>query len=222
MNNPSCKTEGCFRLIAGGGQGYCKPCYDKAYRAGELEVKEISQRGSRIGRLCIYGGCAEPVKYKGLCGKHYKRQWRYGDPSTTLVNVEGGSCIVSSCERPRKMSNGYCAMHYNRMRRNGKLEIDRNSPGEGGINLGGYRVISINGKRVYEHIQRAEEALGKSLPPGAVVHHMNGNESDNFTPLNLIICPSQTYHLLLHRRQRAADFARAMGWNVAQFLENVK
>jgi hypothetical protein len=31
-------------------------------------------------RTCSIDGCARPVKTKGLCDPHYKRQWRYGDP----------------------------------------------------------------------------------------------------------------------------------------------
>lgn len=56
----------------------------------------------------------------------------------------------------------------------------------------------------YLHIAVAERALGHSLPVGAVVHHVDLNPNNN-TPNNLVICPSQKYHFLLHRRQRAID-----------------
>jgi hypothetical protein len=56
--------------------------------------------------------------------------------------------------------------------------------------------------RVYEHVLVAERALGKQLPQQAVVHHRNGDRSDN-VPDNLVICEDQAYHLLLHRRLRA-------------------
>lgn len=53
-----------------------------------------------------------------------------------------------------------------------------------------------------EHILVAEKALGKKLPVDAVVHHMNKDPADNFTPFNLIVCPDQAYHMLIHRRMR--------------------
>lgn len=63
-------------------------------------------------------------------------------------------------------------------------------------NQGGRR-----GGYVFEHILVAEKALGKFLPAGAVVHHVNGDVLDN-RPQNLVICQDQPYHLLIHRRAR--------------------
>lgn len=55
---------------------------------------------------------------------------------------------------------------------------------------------------VREHILIAERALGSELPPGAVVHHVNGNPRDNRRG-NLVVCESDGYHHFLHRRLRA-------------------
>lgn len=56
--------------------------------------------------------------------------------------------------------------------------------------------------RVYEHIIVAERALGKFLPPLAIVHHVDLDGTNN-EPANLVICQDQGYHLFLHRRLRA-------------------
>lgn len=49
------------------------------------------------------------------------------------------------------------------------------------------------------HRLRAEAALGHPLPPGAVVHYADGTRADDAP---LVICPSHSYHALLHKRMR--------------------
>jgi hypothetical protein len=158
--------------------------------------------------VCSLEGCSQPAKYLGLCGKHYKRRWRHGSPEKTLINMNGGVCIVDGCFRPRHSSAGYCKMHDLRVTRHGRTYRIKAPDGSGATNAAGYRLLTIGGRRVYEHIFLAEKALGKPLPPGAVVHHMNSIPDDNYTPFNLVICPSQDYHLLLHRNEAAWKLMR--------------
>ena len=49
------------------------------------------------------------------------------------------------------------------------------------------------------HRRLAGEALGRSLPPKAVIHHVDGTRSEQ-SPL--VICENQKYHFLLHVRER--------------------
>lgn len=53
----------------------------------------------------------------------------------------------------------------------------------------------------YEHRLIAERVLGKPLPSGVQVHHVDENKSNN-SHRNLVICQDQEYHGLLHRRAR--------------------
>lgn len=55
-----------------------------------------------------------------------------------------------------------------------------------------------------EHVVVAERALGRKLPRGAEVHHVNEIKTDN-SPSNLVICPNRQYHQMLHYRSRALD-----------------
>ena len=53
-----------------------------------------------------------------------------------------------------------------------------------------------------EHIVVAEKALGKRLPKGSQVHHINYDKRDNRNG-NLVICQNAKYHKLLHLRTDA-------------------
>ena len=64
---------------------------------------------------------------------------------------------------------------------------------------------------VVEHIVICEKALGKRLPKGAQIHHVDGDKSNN-TPSNLVICQDQAYHSLLHVRQAARAACGNANW----------
>lgn len=59
----------------------------------------------------------------------------------------------------------------------------------------------VRGSKTREHVIVAERALGKMLPSGAAVHHVNENGRDNRN-CNLVICQDNAYHKLLHARMR--------------------
>ena len=65
--------------------------------------------------------------------------------------------------------------------------------------------------RQKEHVLIAAAALGKTLPQGAHVHHVDGNPLNNRNE-NLVICPDNAYHQLLHRRERALDACGHADW----------
>ncbi len=64
-----------------------------------------------------------------------------------------------------------------------------------------YPTVTIDGRRQHVHIVIAEAALGRPLPAGVEVHHVDENKNNN-APSNLVICEDHSYHRLLHRRQR--------------------
>ena len=71
-----------------------------------------------------------------------------------------------------------------------------------------YKKITVHGHpgsdsqgHVQTHVLVAEKALGKHLPPKAIIHHVDENPSNNVNS-NLVICQDQAYHKLLHVRLR--------------------
>lgn len=122
-----------------------------------------------------------------------------------------GCCSSVTCK-------GFCNVHYQRWHRTGSTERKMvNWHGGRYRHEQGYIRVHIgNNEYRMEHVLKAEKALGKPLPADAVVHHMNGDPGDNETPWNLVVCPDQDYHLLLHRRAQALGYEPIGGFKLAK------
>ena len=77
------------------------------------------------------------------------------------------------------------------------------------IRKDGYVVIS--GICTLEHVSVAEKAFGRKLPKGVIVHHANEDRANNKNS-NLVICPNNNYHRLLHRRLEAFKACGNPSW----------
>ena len=102
-----------------------------------------------------------------------------------------------------------------------------NSNWKGGkyIDSCGYRLIYKKGHprancrgHVFEHILVAEKVLGKPLPLGSEIHHVDENRSNNNKD-NLIICEDRAYHFLLHRRKRAYIACGRVDWAICPYCK---
>ena len=124
-------------------------------------------------------------------------------------------CSVNNCEAAigRHGARGMCIAHYRNMMRRGDPLIypTRRAPGTGWITDDGYKGFTKGTIKTLEHIAQAEMALGKPLPKGAIVHHVDMNPSNN-SHSNLVICQNQAYHLLLHVRTRAYNACGNASW----------
>lgn len=122
-------------------------------------------------------------------------------------------CAVDGCGRFVQWRQ-WCCTHYARWLRTGIAggAIKPLGPrGAGHLNKQGRVMMDVGGKKVMQHTVIATQALGKPMPPGAVVHHIDQNPSNNH-PSNLVICPNEAYHKLLHQRQRAFDASGHYHW----------
>lgn len=122
-------------------------------------------------------------------------------------------CTVPTCEN-KAVGRGLCHKHYKKWQRYGDplvgIEYQRRH-GDGTVTYAGYVAVMVNGKKKQQHVLVAEHALGKSLPIGAIVHHVNKDTKDNRNQ-NLVICQDQQYHKILHRRQDALEACGNANW----------
>lgn len=68
----------------------------------------------------------------------------------------------------------------------------------------GYRVVRANGECVLEHRHFMEEHLGRKLKKGEVVHHKDGNPSNNMIE-NLVLFENNSVHNSTHATTYRSD-----------------
>ena len=127
-------------------------------------------------------------------------------------------CSIEGCKRKR-FARGYCGPHYNYWYTYGDPLATRKRRESGtGTLHDGYVRHGTGGKLIRAHQILAEKALGRQLPKGAQVHHVDENKHNN-SPGNLVLCPSDAYHKLLHARQRAMDACGNPNYRKCQFCK---
>jgi hypothetical protein len=119
-------------------------------------------------------------------------------------------CSHPTCARISDYA-GMCQMHYIRRKMGKDMDAPPKASKGSGTNRYGYRVTTVNGKKLRDHITVVEKILGKPLPPKACIHHINEDRSDN-RPENLVVCQDQKYHMLIHRRMRALEKCGNANW----------
>jgi len=203
---PQCKAEGCKRTSEGGSLGFCHTHYVAA-RRGVFD-KETGKRLREDLRVVTYGqgarckvvGCERRPKANGFCHAHWQRQKKGQDLSPPVIQKASSVfvvCLVEGCER-RATSRGMCQRHASQRER-GILDEKGSKlrePGRGGrrrrerwVSGDGYVLVHAPeghpGARhdgsILEHRLLMEQLLGRHLKEWEIVHHKDGNRSNNCT-----------------------------------------
>jgi len=179
-----CTTGGCKRPARRGTE-ICKVCYTKQWH-------------ERQGK-CRLDHCPRRIDAAELCTTHYNRKRRGladWDKPIPVRMKRGGTCMhEGGCPEPA-YARGWCRLHWQRVFKLGYADagpvgLMKAAAGEGGGDGRGYRVITVNGQRHYEHRWVMEQTLGRPLWPDEEVHHKNLIRDDN-DPSNLELwCTTQ-------------------------------
>src|SRR3990167_645074 len=73
-------------------------------------------------------------------------------------------------------------------------------------------------RNMLEHVIIVERAIGRALPKGAQIHHVDGNGRNNECS-NLVVCPNRAYHSLLHMRTAALNACGNPDWRKCGFCK---
>lgn len=128
-------------------------------------------------------GCRQPAPIASYT--HKGRGWIAGQPKRFIHGHNG-----RGVKRGPRVDRGDRNVNWKGGRRvltTGYIAV-RVTPGHQGV----YR---------HEHILVAERALGRPLPPFAIVHHVDGSRTNNANS-NLAVLQSRQEHIELHRRLR--------------------
>lgn len=146
---------------------------DKNYRSKRCKVCKNLFKPDHPRKMqcdkCRCAGCA-------ICGKPTK----------------AGEKLTRRLTNPERIC-GKCHRKYPLQRRRGREMVAQD--GTRRVSRDGYvRVKLPNGQWVFEHRHIMATVVGRKLRRGEIVHHVDGNRSNN-APENLVLCKSVRHHL---------------------------
>jgi hypothetical protein len=175
-----CQEPDCARPVYA--RRWCGMHYKRWRRTGS------PIRGERP-KDCAVDGCDGQAKSRGWCHAHYQRWRLHGDVRADVPVRRARPCGVEGCDR-RRYARELCNTHYRRLRHTGDARADepiRIVTGEGSLSHGYWKVQVPEEDRwlmpgldsALEHRLVMARALGRPLRDDEVVHHRNGDRTDN-------------------------------------------
>jgi len=163
-------------------------------------------------RRCQAPGCEKSIPRGRYCSNHYRHLQQYGRILTREEALANGrrlrreanppkQCSVKGCEQ-MAAARGWCLRHYARWQRHGSplanKHTGRRAEGRGYVTLKLplHPRAGVSGY-VREHDLIMERHIGRLIKPHEVVHHIDGDVSNNSLGNLALMTRSQhaSYHL---------------------------
>lgn len=217
-----CLNIVCTKLAFYGNRGYCRGCYKKLIRSGELKLIKCPPGHSSSDRPCNAPGCNRlrgKKGSKGYCSMHYLRLLRGGSLERKFVSrknelrnqviemYESGNStydIASYLGYTHSCILGWLTEWCVRRRPEGfpdtwlkRGKKLRTVDSQGYVKVWEPSHPNARNGYVAEHRIIMEKKIGRNLHSDEVVHHVNNNPSDN-SPENLILMTRRD-HTKLHK-----------------------
>jgi hypothetical protein len=128
-------------------------------------------------------------------------------------------CKIEGCHE-KHHGLGFCHRHYQKFKMYGTpfIEDRKRKNGDGCVREGGYLLITKNGKSEKKHRIIIKKILGHEINKRHPVHHFDGNGGNNENH-NLVLCESQFYHGLLHKRAKALKECGHADWLMCRYCK---
>jgi hypothetical protein len=124
---------------------------------------------------CTAEGCDSPTVARGLCRKHYNREWRAG---SLAKPSRPGLCTIEECGQPARI-RGWCTKHYQRRQAHGDPLWEPAGRDPSRYDSTGHRLhlkvcpgcgSEFQGRTDQVNCSIGCASSGKKRPPGAIRH----------------------------------------------------
>jgi len=158
-------------------------------------------------KICIVKDCNRKHRTKGFCQSHYSQYYK-----------SQFKCKIEECTG-NYLASGYCSKHYFLFKKYGNPFFrSTRAKGEGTIReKDGYKITAKNHKAVYEHRAIMENHLGRSLAQGEIVHHKDGNTSNN--SIDNLLLTDRHIHMSFHKTEKIPCIICGDPWFCLQFCK---
>ena len=201
----------------------CALHYQRHSKGADLHAP-IRYDGYHNDGPCSIEWCHRPAVAFGLCNMHRRRQVKGHDMNELARSHRPPNtvCAADGCQKLHSR-RGYCAKHYRRLQRHGRLTLAVNQWPIGSrrvANKQGYIEIKHQTGRAaanwqLEHRYIIEQYLRRSLLMGETVHHVNGDRADNrIDNLELWSASHPSGQRVSDKLIWARNFIRAYGYDV--------